>query len=363
MTADGPDDSAVGRTEAALHDWWRGEGRPPAASLQWEQYERMAQAIGDSLGPRPDLGQFIYRHQPPEMQEDKPYEMPLSYLDAGGEGEPLIAIGGLINVVQRFEFMAIDALPEVRVIALDLAGRGRSGWMRDIEDYGMDSYVEQLGQCMDHLGLSSCSLCGSSMGGSIAIRFASLYPDRVRRIVLNDSAPFIPVERRTRRARAVARYYVFSSPAQMVRRTGAASKPFGPVPESSLLHIGYHQTRWSGRENGRVYRHDLRAMLAYREEAKQSLDLWREWSGVRCPVLLLHGMLSDATSPESIERMRGHGGLSVLHVADTGHTPQLYEGALIRQVVDWMMNDEPFAEDRHHQPAALAGERVFAGAE
>lgn len=362
MTAGALGGWAVGRAEAALHGWWREEGRPQVASLDWEQYGRMAQAVCCSLSPRPSFGQFTYRHHPPEERGGKPYDMPLSYFDSGGEGEPLIAIGGLINVVQRFEFMAIDAQPEVRVIAVDLAGRGRSGWMRDIEDYGMDSYIEQLEQCMDHFGLSACSLCGSSMGGSIAIRFASLYPERVRRIVLNDSAPYIPVERRTHRAKAVARHYVFSSPAQMIRRTGAASKPFGPIPESSLLHVSYHQTRWSGKENGRMYRHDLRAMLSYKEEAKQSLDLWREWSEVRCPVLLLHGMLSDATTPDTIDRMRGHDGLSVLHIADTGHTPPLYEGLLTRQIVSWLLNDEPFAEDRHHQLATTADKRVFAGA-
>lgn len=353
---------AVGRAETALRGWWLEEGEPSPNSLSWEHYGRLIKAIDRTLEPHFRTGQFIYRHDS-AGDGGKPYEVPLSFLDAGGEGDAVVAIGGLINVVQRFSWMAADALQEVRVIAIDLAGRGRSGWLRDLEDYSLDTYVAQLGQCLDHFGFDSCTLCGSSLGGSIALRFASKFPSRVRRIVLNDSAPFLPAERRVRRARAVARHYVFSSPGQMIRRTGAASKPFGPVPDSVLLYTGHHQTRWSGSENGRVYRHDLRAMVAYRTEAQDCLDLWREWSEVECPVLLLHGMQSDAISGKVIDRMREHQGLSVLHVANTGHTPPLCDGDLTRRIVDWMQDDKPFEEDRHHQPTSLEGERVFAVAE
>lgn len=353
---------AAERGEAAMLDQHHRLGAPATAELTWSQYGRLVEAVDNALEPRPPMRSFAYRHAPVGDDGGKPYEVPLSYFDAGGGGEPVVAVGGLVNVVQRFEFMALDALPELRLIALDLAGRGRSGWLRDIEDYGLDTYVEQLAQCLDRLGIDACTLCGSSLGGSIAIRYAARNPERVRRIVLNDSAPFIPVERRARRARAVARHYVFSSPHQMIRRTGAASKPFGPVPESVLLHTCHYQTRWSDTEDGRVYRHDLRAMEAYRVEARASLDLWREWEAIRCPVLLLHGELSDATSEKTIDRMRRHDGLSVLHVADTGHTPPLCDGTLTRRVVDWVLDDTPFAEDGRHQPPTLSARPVFADA-
>ena len=211
---------------------------------------------------------------------------------------------------------------------------------------------------MDCLGLESCTLLGSSLGGSTAIRFAARHPERVHRLVLNDSSPYIPVERRARRARAVARHYVFHSPAELFRRTGAAEKHSGPAPDAVLLHSAHHRTRWSDEEAGRVYRHDLRALLAYRAEARCSLDMWSDWAAVKCPVLLIHGMQSDATSEDTIDRMRGLDRLSVIHVPGTGHTPTLSDGPLIDEVVRWVCDDRPFDEDRI-RPAADWPKRVL----
>ena len=130
----------------------------------------------------------------------KPYEIPLNATDPGGDGPPIIAIGGLINVAQRFDFMSLDLMPYFRLISLDFAGRGRSGWMAEQTDYTLEAYVEQLRQLMDFLKFDSCILLVSSLGGSIALRFAANNPDRVRRNILNDSGPFIPLERRARDA-------------------------------------------------------------------------------------------------------------------------------------------------------------------
>ena len=342
--------SAAHRADAALRKRYAVLGSPSPERLDWEDYDALIEALDAGIGGGPATYSFTYEHpaslQDPDTGVGKPYPVRLAYSDPGGGGEPLIAIGGLTNVAQRFDFLALDAAPALRVIGLDLAGRGCSGWLAELSDYHLETYVEQLRQLMDHLGLASCALLGSSLGGSTAIRFAARYPGRVRRIVLNDSGPYIPVERRARRARAVARHYVFRSPAEMFRRTGAAEKHSGPAPDAVLLHNAHHRTRWSDEEAGRVYRHDLRALLAYRAEARSSLDLWDDWAGVQCPVLLIHGMESDATTDGTIARMRGHGGLSVIHVPDSGHTPTLSDGLLIGDVVRWVHDDQPFGEDR-----------------
>ena len=347
--------SAAHRASAALREWYARRG-PPPETLDWDEYDEMMETVRAAMGEGPPLHRFAYRHpvacQDPDMGVGKPCTVRLSYADPGGGGEPVIAVGGIINVLQRFDFLALDAAPALRVIALDFAGRGRSGWLADVTDYHLDSYVEQIVQLMDHLGLASCTLLGSSLGGSAAIRLAMRDPGRVRRIVLNDSAPYIPAARRARRARAVARHYVFHNPAEMLRRSAAAERNAGPVPDAVLLHTAHHRTRWSDDEAGRVYRHDLRALLAYRDEAGSALDLWEDWQAVKCPVLLLRGMLSDATSDESVERMRRHGGLSVIHVAETGHTPTLSDSVLTARVMEWIGDDRPFDEDRVHRPVA-----------
>lgn len=346
---------AAHRADAALRQEYAGRGSPPPESLSWDDYGALIEAMDAGLGDRPQMRSFAYEHprhlQDPDTGVGKPYSVPLAFSDPGGDGEPVIAVGGLTNVSQRFDFLALDAAPDMRVIGLDLAGRGRSGWLAELSDYGLDTYVEQVLQLMEFLRLQSCTLLGSSLGGSTAIRFAARYPDRVRRIVLNDSGPYIPGERRARRARAVARHYVFRSPAEVFRRTGAAQKHSGPAPDAVLLRTAHHRTRWSDEEGGRVYRHDLRALLAYRADARSSLDMWDDWARLTCPVLLIHGTQSDATTEETIERMRGIDSFSVIHVPGTGHTPTLSDGPLIADVVGWVCEDRPFGEDRIRPPA------------
>ncbi len=339
----------------ALKEHYLALGSPAIAQMHWEQYEILVRGMHQSIHTWPARHRFAYRH-PIALQNNpfsvgKEFTVPIAYSDLGGDGLPLVAIGGLINVAQRFDFLAMDVTPAIRAIGLDLSGRGHSGWMMEISDYAMETYIEQLHQFLNYMEFESCALLGSSLGGSTAIAFAARYPHRVSRIVLNDSTPYIPRERRQRRAAAVARHYVFSTPAQLFRRTGIATKHKGPVTDAAALHYADSVTCWSDNESGRVYRHDLRALLAYRAQASQSLDIWDEWDQVNCPILLLHGTESDATLLESIDRMRYKKNLSVIHVHKTGHTPSLSDGILNEHIVQWLLDDRPFDQDFQYEPA------------
>ena len=69
--------------------------------------------------------------------------------------------------------------------------------------------------------------------------------------------------------------------------------------------------------------HDVRALQAYKLDAQKSLVQWTDWNKLRCPVLVIHGMLSDALLPPTLKRMQTKKNVSVMHVPDTGHTPVL----------------------------------------
>jgi pimeloyl-ACP methyl ester carboxylesterase len=69
-----------------------------------------------------------------------------------------------------------DALPEVRLIAPDLRGRGRSNSLPG--PYGMVQHAEDLAAVSDFLGLDRALVVGHSMGGFVALAAAHLYPGR-----------------------------------------------------------------------------------------------------------------------------------------------------------------------------------------
>ncbi len=67
-----------------------------------------------------------------------------------------------------------DALPDVRFVAPDLRGRGRSNGLPG--PFGMVQHAEDLAAVSEHLGLRRALVVGHSMGGFVALAAAHLYP-------------------------------------------------------------------------------------------------------------------------------------------------------------------------------------------
>jgi len=192
-----------------------------------------------------------------------------------------------------------------------------------------------------HLGGKPVTVLGSSMGGTAAIALCAKHPRLIDRLILNDIGPHIPVNRRRRRAQTLARHYVFRDPADMLRRIGASQKNDGPVSDDIRFNLTFHQTRWSDEEGGRVYRHDVRALQAYRANARTSLQQWSQWQAVDCPVLLIHGMQSDALLAPTIERMSRDKRITLMHLPDTGHAPLLADRNQIAFIREWLQGLHP----------------------
>lgn len=318
-----------------------------AAVGNWDDYMLMASRVVGRFHGLFRLRRFDYQH-PTRLQPGtarrlkKPYTATVAYSEWGDPSAPvLLCCGGVANVAMRFHYLASDLCDRYRVICMDWLGRGRSGWLASETDYSLDTYAEQLRQMILHLGGRPVTVLGSSMGGSATIALMAEHPGLVERLILNDVGPHIPAARRKRRAEAIARHYVFRSPADLLRKVGASGKNDGPVTDDIRFNLTFHQTRWSDEENGRVYRHDVRAMQAYRSSAHRSVAQWRQWRGVDCPILLIHGMQSDALNEATIRRMRAHKNLMLMRVPDTGHTPLLADRNQVAYIRLWLEGRAP----------------------
>ena len=309
----------------------------------WDQYMAIASQVVGRFHGQFRLERFEYEH-PATLQPltprrlRKPYRTSVAYAEWGPVDAPLLlCCGGVANVAMRFNYLASDLADRFRVICMDWLGRGRSGWLADEGDYSLATYAEQLRQMILHLGGRPVTMLGSSMGGSAAIELIARDPGLVERLILNDVGPHIPARRRKRRAETIARHYVFRTPSDLLRKVGASHKNDGPLADDIRFNLTFHQTRWSDDEGGRIYRHDVRALQAYRRDAARSLQQWRQWERVSCPVLLIHGLLSDALLPPTIERMQRGKQVTVMHVPDTGHTPLLADRNQTAFIRDWLL--------------------------
>jgi lipase len=104
-----------------------------------------------------------------------------------GPGDPaaptVVAVHGITASHLAWAVIA-EAMPEVRLVAPDLRGRGRSAGLPG--PYGMARHAADLEAVIEALDLPRAMLVGHSMGGFVALVTAHLYPDRFSEVLLVD---------------------------------------------------------------------------------------------------------------------------------------------------------------------------------
>ena len=117
-----------------------------------------------------------------------------------GEGHPqrVLALHGWLDNCASFmpladELWALDP-NRFDLIAIDLAGHGRSDHRPGLSAYNIWQDLIELEFGMDALGWGSFSLLGHSRGALIASLFAVIYPQRVAKLALIEGLIPAPVE-------------------------------------------------------------------------------------------------------------------------------------------------------------------------
>lgn len=101
----------------------------------------------------------------------------------------VVAIHGVTSSHLAFAAVA-QALPEYRVVAPDLRGRGKSNHLAG--PYGMARHADDVKSLLDHLGIERALPLGHSMGAFVSLVLADRHPGLTDRLVLIDGG--IPLE-------------------------------------------------------------------------------------------------------------------------------------------------------------------------
>lgn len=105
-----------------------------------------------------------------------------------GEGDPLILIHQA-HSDSRLWKNQVDALSdEYRVITYDIRGHGRTGGS-DTDVYSVDLFANDLRQLITALNIERPIICGSSLGGMIALQYAATYPDDISALIVAGTTP------------------------------------------------------------------------------------------------------------------------------------------------------------------------------
>lgn len=102
-----------------------------------------------------------------------------------GQGHPLILLHGLFGSADNWGKVARHLAQTYQVISVDLRNHGRSPHS-DSQTYA--DMTSDLVELCDGLGLDAIHLLGHSLGGKVAMQFATQYPERVNQLVIVDMA-------------------------------------------------------------------------------------------------------------------------------------------------------------------------------
>jgi len=110
----------------------------------------------------------------------------MNYLDWGGAGDVVILLAGLGNDAHVFDEIAPSFTDKFHVIGLTRRGFGETE--RPAAGYDTATRVEDIRAFMDAMKITRANLVGHSLAGDEMTRFATLYPQRVLKMVYLDAA-------------------------------------------------------------------------------------------------------------------------------------------------------------------------------
>ncbi|MCP4579616.1 MAG: alpha/beta fold hydrolase, partial [Deltaproteobacteria bacterium] len=113
------------------------------------------------------------------------------YLVSGAEGNPpLVLLHGYPSSCYLWRRCMTSLAERFRVYAPDLPGHGRSDKPLDV-DYNLDFFTDFLLDFYDALQLENAGLVVHDLGGMAGLGFTARHPERVKRLVVMDTGPYV----------------------------------------------------------------------------------------------------------------------------------------------------------------------------
>lgn len=254
----------------------------------------------------------------------------LHYVDWGNHDKPpLLLLHGGRDHCRNWDWLAAALRDDWHVIAPDLRGHGDSQWSPD-GHYSMAAYIYDLAQLIHQQRLAPVTLVAHSLGGNIALRYAGIYSEAVRKLVAIEGlgpSPKLLAERaklgideRVRRWIDEQRDLARRTPRRYASIDEACARMLEENPHLSPEQAR-HLTRYGVMQNedgSYSWKFDnyVRAWPPY--DMPQA-DIERLWNRINCPTLLVYGKQSWASNPEEDGRARHFRNTQVVTVEGAGH--------------------------------------------
>lgn len=225
---------------------------------------------------------------------------------------PVVLLHGLMGFAANWGKIWPGLHERRRVLVLDQRGHGRSA--KPAGGYSPTDYARDLQALLDHLGWERAHVVGHSMGGRVALRFASLYPGRTVTLSMEDSG----VAARPERVQWIQKL-LGSVPTPFSDRESAKTffaENFRDDPlTGGFLHANLEQKE-SGLWDWRFYAPGMIETI----QTGRATDATAEFAELDVPTLLFRGERSKEFPADEADAMaRARPNVRLVTVDEAGH--------------------------------------------
>jgi pimeloyl-ACP methyl ester carboxylesterase len=243
-----------------------------------------------------------------------------------GHGKPVILLHGMAASFYDWKYLS-PVLSEAgfHVLAPDLLGHGESGKPEEPEAYTFSKLYKSLEDWIIGFKLKDpLMLVGHSMGGLLALRFASLHSDRVRSLVLIDpyfdSNQLSPLKRLVNQKPELGKKALQAVPVWLI---------------NSLINLDFTTTDYYERDVRRQIAEDYkRASPNIFRFAATIPDINSHLEKVTVPTLVLWGKrdltLDPSSFPQLVETLPNARGQEI---TKCGHQPHLARPEVVNKMI------------------------------
>ncbi|MDQ4419744.1 alpha/beta hydrolase [Sphingobium sp. DEHP117] len=254
----------------------------------------------------------------------------LHYVDWGNpEAPPLLLLHGGRDHCRNWDWIAQSLCDKWHIIAPDLRGHGDSAHSLD-GYYAMECFVYDLAQLIHQQKLAPLSIVAHSLGGNIALRYAGLFPENVRRLVsiegLGD-APAVVAQRLMTPAYERLRIWIEeqrSISSRQPRRYPSIEEALQRMMQENphltierARHLTVHGV--SQNEDGSYSWKFDNYMRFFPPVDISQEDKEQIWQRITCPTLLVYGKQSWASNPADDGRAAHFSNARVSLYDNAGH--------------------------------------------
>ncbi len=252
---------------------------------------------------------------------------------------PIVCLPGLSRNSRDFHLLATKLSTSSekprRVIALDYRGRGFSDWDTDKSRYQLPVEAEDVLSACANLDIARAIFIGTSRGGLILHLLASMRPELLAAVVLNDIGPVIEIAGLLQIRQYLEAQQALNSWDEAVESLKRLHGTAFPALEESdwrdMAEAIYRQ------KNGMIVADFDPALI----EPLKSMDadtllpdLWALYQGFQAmPLMVIRGENSSILSQLTFAEMgQRHPGMKSVTAAGQGHAPLLHRPDLFAEI-------------------------------